>query len=290
MEKPQMRSLLTFLLACFFTYAQSAHAADEKKAQPAPAATSNTAKTVGAEKNKIEDKTTKIDSEDILSGLDYPELQVVPRASERIQMEAQRDWGSFVSLAPMAVSGISTFVTGMMNYNHFKASADTLTTTEKQSHNNQSMVSMVIGAGTLWGIYYLNGQEGYSAALNNIKRVKGNDKRSEVLRERLAEEALENSARMFKLAMTMSVAVNFAANIAIRESASEEVQTYSTISAALALLPLIMPNRFVDNYEKHLEYKRKIYTPLVSWSVAPRLALATKQSEMHSQFNLNWVY
>src|SRR4051812_9491056 len=63
-----------------------------------------------------EDKDDKAENEiaNILNSMGYPELQVVPRASERLRMEAKEERGNwFVAHWPVELSGLVTMGVGL---------------------------------------------------------------------------------------------------------------------------------------------------------------------------------
>lgn len=196
---------------------------------------------------------------DLLSGLDYPELNVVPRASERLQIEAQREGTSgWLSFWTFNVSALSTLYSGMALSGDYKN--DNATT----RNNLDLMTKTATSIGVAWLALttYYSFTRPYVKEYDRIKKIKGSDKRADLTRERFAEEALESSARLVKIFTWMSVVTNFAVNAAMIEQSTSDNNIYPIIGMLTSTLPLIFTNRYIDNYEKHQEYKRKIYAPV----------------------------
>src|SRR5207253_1315087 len=78
--------------------------------------------------------------EDILKGLDYPELQVVPRATDRMVMETQneREYG-WVAFWPYQVSSIATLMAGNRLRGNYKD--DVTTDTQKKDSDNVGLTA-----------------------------------------------------------------------------------------------------------------------------------------------------
>ena len=95
------------------------------------------------------DTKTKAETEatDILKSLDYPELQVVPRASERIRMEAKaeaRNW--WYVHWPMQLSAISTIGAGLFASSN---QADDLSDVRKEEAKTASSAAIALGSAWL---------------------------------------------------------------------------------------------------------------------------------------------
>ena len=89
------------------------------------------------------------DNLDFLDKIDYPELQVVPRASERVEGEAQveRDGGSWINQWTFILSGSTTLLSST-----FTNSAIPSQTADQ---SNGIKLAQLVGAMTLGvGIYY----------------------------------------------------------------------------------------------------------------------------------------
>lgn len=196
------------------------------------------------------------------SSLDYPELQVVPRASDRLAMESplEKDLG-LAMFWPFQLSGLATLGAGFMMKGKLKENA-----TEQERKDADFAANTAVGMGAAWiGLtYYLLSTEPYGSELAKIKKYKGSDKRTDLLRERIAEEALQKPAELIRTLTWISFITNFGATANLFDRSTKDNNLYPAIAGIMAFLPLIFKNRYIDNYEKHLEYKRKIYSPVVS--------------------------
>jgi hypothetical protein len=202
--------------------------------------------------------------EDILKGLDYPELQVVPRATDRLAMETQneKEYG-WVAFWPYQVSSIATILAGNRLRGNYKA--EFTSDQERRDSDNIGMTAMAVGIGGLGLSIYLIKSDLYGDSYKRIKAMKVTDKRSELLRERLAEEALEKPAHLINMLTTVSVTLNGLANVAVASQANADVRAYAAVGLVASFLPWMFSNRYVDNWNKQLEYKRKIYTPFIGF-------------------------
>lgn len=224
-------------------------------------------------------------SDDILKGLDYPELQVVPRATDRLLMETQneREYG-WIAFWPYQVSSIATILAGNRLRGNYKD--DSFTDQQKKDSDNVAMSALLVGGGGLALSVFLIRMDLYGDGFKRVKSVKVTDKRSELLRERLAEEAIEKPAHLINMLTTISVVSNLAANLAVSSQANGDVRNYAVIGTIAAFLPWMFSNRYVDNWQKQEEYKRKIYTPLIGYD----LQYVPKSQSFQPQLTMNWQF
>ncbi|MGE3387977.1 MAG: hypothetical protein AB7K41_14700 [Bdellovibrionales bacterium] len=243
--------------------------------------TTNTAKDT-AKADKIEKSATKAE-DDILSALDYPELQVVPRASERLQMESQleseRGWLAFW---PFNLSALMTLGVGYTLSGDYKEDAD-----DDQKNRLDFLTQAATGVGVGWmalSTYYIFTRP-YGGDAKKIRAIPGRDRRSDLLRERLAEEALEKPARLVRIFTWMSCTTNFVANAALLGRSTSGNDIYPLIGLLGSMLPLVFNNRYVENYDKHLEYKRKIYAPVAFVNLRRDYQTARYEPQMVMQWS-----
>ncbi|WP_413288362.1 hypothetical protein [Bdellovibrio sp. HCB337] len=277
-----MKRILSFGLALSLALSTNLALAQDKEKKetgsaPAPAP--------AAKKESVVIPPRETKEEDILKGLDYPELQVVPRATDRLLMETQneREYG-WIAFWPYQVSSIATILAGNRLRGNYKADVDT--DAEKKDSDNVGMAAMAVGIGGLGLSIFLIKSDLYGDSFRRVKAVKVTDKRSELMRERLAEEALEKPAHLINMLTTISVTLNLAANLAVLSQANGDVRAYAAVGVAASFLPWMFSNRYVDNWNKHLEYKRKIYTPLVGWD----LQYVPKSQQFQPQLTANWSF
>lgn len=205
------------------------------------------------------------DIADIIDNLDYPELQVVPRASERLRLEAKDEESNFLFAHwPLQLSGLSTLGVGLMSSSMQRAD---LTETMKADMKSVTTVTQAVGAGWLVAGLAMGIAKPYRSGLNRIASLNGKDERTLLLRERLAEESLERPARFIKPLITASVITNLSMNVLMGSYMTDQGRIIAGVSAVLAFLPAIFDDPVVVVYEKHLEYKKKIYGPVSSTGI-----------------------
>lgn len=214
-------------------------------------------------------------SAQVLDSLDYPELQVVPRASERLQMgasqESDRGWLTFW---PLQLSALATLATGHSLSGEYD---DGVSDTAQKEADFRTKVAIGVGAGWIAISTYYMFTRPYGKEYDKIKNLKSKDKRGELLRERLSEEALERPAKLANILIWSSFITNFAANVLLFDQSTSANNMYPAIALVMSGLPFLFGNDYVINYEKHLEYKRKIYAPVASF--APTFNTVTAKVE-----------
>lgn len=201
------------------------------------------------------------DEKGFLAGLDYPELQVVPRASERLQMEAQEERNSFLSnYWPVQISAIALVLAGSSASGKYKEPSPT----DDQKAENQlaSQMGMLIGGMWLGTTYYLDHSLSYGKALPEIRKINGKDKKSQLLKERLSEEALERPAKVATMINNLSVWSTLTLALYLNAHSSQTMPSFAGLALGLSFLPWLIDNRIIENWQKHQEYKRKIYAPI----------------------------
>lgn len=225
------------------------------------------------------------DEKGFLAGLDYPELQVVPRASERLQMESQEERNSFISSYwPVQISSLALVMAGSMGSGKYKQ--DDPTDAQKKENQFASQMGTLVGLMWLGGTYYLNHSLSYSKAIPDIKKVTGKDKKSQLLKERLSEEALERPAKIASMINNFSVWTNFFLALYINEHSKQGMPNYAGVAIGLSFLPMLIDNRIVENWEKHQEYKRKIYAPITKVD----LVVDPKSKQLTPLLGMQWRF
>lgn len=219
-------------------------------------------------KAKDDDRDEGTDREiaQILDSMGYPELQVVPRATERLRIESKIENGSWpVQHWPIEFSGLATLYVSSIASSHQR---DNLNEQDKDYAKSVQTFSQAIGAGWLIGGIVLGAQRPYRAGVRSINKYPGNDQRSDLTRERLAEEALERPAQVMNVLQHFSVASNFAINALNMAYVDEQGRIMAGLAAALAFLPYMFEDHTVAVFNKHIEYKKKIYAPIKTGSLS----------------------
>lgn len=217
---------------------------------------------------EVEDEKEPTDNNEIsqiLDGMGYPELQVVPRASERLRMEARGESSQwYFQHWTFELSGLATLGVGLTSASRQK---ENIRDSEKDSAKSLATGATVIGAGWLIGGVVFGSLRPYRKGMRSISKYTGKDDRAALTRERLAEEALERPAKTVRVLKHFSVWSNFAVNALSMSNLDQQGRITAGIAAVLAFLPYMFEDHTVVVHEKHIEYKKKIYAPLKTGSV-----------------------
>jgi hypothetical protein len=236
--------------------------AQEKKPAPVEPAKKEIVKPESKKQEILELDPENVETQ-FLNSLDYPELQVVPKASERLQMDGayESDHG-YMFFWPFHVASGTTMLVALMSKNKFKEGKED---DESFRRNADFKVNASAGLSAAWFAltYFISASQPYGSTLSKINSIKGKDKKSLLLRERLAEEAMQKPAELVKMLAYASTVTNILAAAGMMDVVSDDYNIYAGIAMLTAFMPLIFKNKYADNYEKHLEYKRKIYAPVV---------------------------
>lgn len=236
------------------------------------------------EKNDGPDRDDDVD--EILKGLDYPELQVVPRATERLQMEAEAERGAGYIINWMITVPALTTLLAASSVNHSYNPENVLTDKDRRDVDQSVQLAQVIGAtGLIAGVslpYLWGNRDGWE----RVRGVKERGKKGALLRERLAEESLEQQSHVMTLIRYGFGAANLLALAPLGTRVHPDDRAAVSVAVAVGLLPLFFPPRQVTAYRKQQEYKKKIYTPVaglgVGWN-APAKALVP-------EYRLVWTF
>ncbi len=203
---------------------------------------------------------------------DYPELSVVPRASARLQSEAQREadreWTNFL---PIQLSGLATLAAGVAAFDPSDPSAGHL--------------GIGIGAGwlVLTGVLSVTYEPYRSAYRYDVGPMPKGTIREQLAREREAEEDIKSIAAMGERLKWLSVVTNLGTSIymiaksgsnsnscvncpnsSTTSSANTTAQGFGIASAAISLFPLIFRFHWHDVAESQMDYKKRIFAPVAN--------------------------
>ena len=257
-------------------------------AQQSGASASNPPSTLTSEKKEESKSSTEASDPPIkfedLKALDYPELQVVPRASERLALEAGavRDRGVLL-LFPYITSSVLTLSSGLLVSSSLKPE---ISGTERTEALTAAKFAIGAGAVGLGMVYWFTYADNYGATLSQIRSFKNRDRRTELLKERLSEEAFERSANLINQWKWIFAITNLAASAQLTGKMNGDSNVVPGLSVAASLLPLIITTTYETNYTKQLDYKRRIYVPLTWFDYGYN----PKVSSWQPQLNAIWTF
>ena len=192
--------------------------------------------------------------------LEYPELMVTPKASERLQLESMHESkNSWLTHWPLQTSAAMTLLAGLM------VSRSDVPETRIERRDEAALGGMVVGgswlvATALLSALYNPYQESYAL----VSRVNSKTREQQLIKERMAEEGLEAPARLGKRLMYLSVISNAAVSASMLGVGGREATLVSGLAVLAAFAPMFFEYRWNDVYDKHIDYKKRIYGPLTS--------------------------
>ncbi len=208
---------------------------------------------------------------------DYPELLVTPKASDRIEREAKLESrGQFRYYWPIQVPAMATLAASALMFGSTDARKDP----DKQA----ALTGMGVGGGWLVATWLLSSQyRPYAGGVEEIAALPKGTPREQLARERAAEEAIEEAARLGTRLRWLSLLTNLGASayMATNAESKSAAQIGDVVSMALAFTPVIFTPRWNRISREQQDYKKRIFSPLASTtlirtsasSVSPALAL-----------------
>jgi hypothetical protein len=191
-------------------------------------------------------------------GENYPELMVVPKASERINIENTRTEQNFWSNhLPLHIASATTLMAGILT------SADL--DKDKDSQGIKPKIAIAVGAGWLaTSIWLQTSYRPYERAAIDIKRISATSTRNQLAAERLAEEHIDQAASLAKKIKWLSFITNAGASALTLDSAKKDgaAQGVAVLGTVTSLLPLLFPMSWEQVSDSHHSYKKKIFGPV----------------------------
>lgn len=195
--------------------------------------------------------------------LHYPELEVTPRASERLKMMVIKEKkANLFSELPMQISAMTTLTAGLLQFGNVN---------ENDDPDKKSAWTGVVVGGAWMGInYYLSNQHGlYENSYREMIQAKGQTDRDQLIRERLAEEGLKKAARLSKRLKWMSALTNAGAGAYMMTNVEKDniSELVNALSIVAAFGPLFFESERERVWRDQKSYKKKVYGPILTSSV-----------------------
>lgn len=194
--------------------------------------------------------------------LSYPELNVTPRATERIRLEIKDEAGhAWSSHMPVQLSALATLTAGLTLAGNVDKDRDEKEVSPK--------IGIAFGAAWLGATIWASMKyRPYRRAYKDLKRMKYTTQREKLTAERLAEEELSSLRTTGKRIRWFSFLTNLAASAYMYGSAEDDsdAQKISGISGLMAFAPLLFPYYWETVANEQDKYKKKIYAPV---AIAP---------------------
>jgi len=196
-------------------------------------------------------------------GYQYPELLVVPKASQRLTTLAKEENKSrFRSHFILQAPAFFTLLAGL-----------SATSMDEPQSREAGAIASGIGLGWLIGTVGLSAM--YTPYRSGQQDVAGLGEKSQeqmLAKERRAEEALYFPAYLMRRVQYISAFTNFAGAIAVTSlpEENEKVKALAGVAALMAFLPLVFDHPWIINHDQQQEYKKKIYGPVAQMTLLPQ--------------------
>ena len=205
----------------------------------------------------------------LLRSLNYPELQVTPLASQRLQQESEQENSKkWLNLAAIQISGLMTFYAGTQVDGDY----DTNLTNSQEILDNRDRVDGASAlAKTIGGAWFIGATalsafyNPYNSGFKDVKSLLNKTKQQKLIRERMAEEKLEAAGKLGRKLKYLSVFSNAVASALVMTEGQDDTKLIGALSALTAFAPLLFESQWEITAETHQNYKKKIYGPISGW-------------------------
>lgn len=196
--------------------------------------------------------------------LRYPELEVSPRASQRLAIEAKKEKNNhptFKRFIPALSS--AAFTLGASFYVGSKISDYNYDSAKEDEANQIVTIGQLTGAAWIGILSYLAyNHKPYQNGYREVAKLSSKSKSDKIARERFAEEKINEAADFSQKVAFLSTSTNLFASIALSAYAKDDAAIVSALSALVAFAPYYFTNYWQNLADKHEEYKKKIYGPV----------------------------
>ena len=204
------------------------------------------------------------------TNFEYPELSVVPRASEQIVTESNHEKDHPIKThLPLLVPATATFVTGLALLSAgTKSSEDSTNVGAKYA----PWIGMGVGA-AWWALSYavLDHLDYYGEGSSEVAKLPTKTQREQILRERRAEESIAQAGATARRLKWISIISNLGASGFMAGAAKEKTfPVYLAVTSAItAFTPLLFPHRWETVESMQQDYKKRIYAPVIGATLLP---------------------
>lgn len=195
--------------------------------------------------------------------LKYPELQVSPRASKRLFIEAKKENNNspnFNIHAPALTASVMTLASAYYLGNNIPdfADAEKVDTAKKMASAGQAIGALWIGLFTYMSYNYKPYLRGYSETKKMSKKTMSD----ELALERVAEEKFKDAAEVGRKLAFLSTVSNLTISAVMAGYGKGDTALFAGLSALISFAPYYFENYWQTVNNRHQEYKKKIYGPV----------------------------
>ncbi len=207
----------------------------------------------------------------------YPELSVVPKASEQILNQSLKEKnGSIGNHLPLLVPASMTFLAGLV-----EQISGARVDLSRPNSANQYAPWVGMGVGAAWwavSLGILNRLEIHESASKEVASLPTGTQRDQLLKERRAEEAIDKAGAIARRMKWISFGSNLLASGFMAGTAKDGNASlyFALASAATSFAPILFPHSWESLEDQHRDYKKRIYAPVagITFLKDPRSSIA----------------
>lgn len=189
----------------------------------------------------------------------YPELNVVPRASKRVYLEAKDEAGSaWTYHLPVQLASLTTLTAALMS------DKDSIDLTKDEDQLSPKVAMLVSGVWLGLTSYAALAYRPYRETYGKLKGLSGKSKRDQLLKERMAEEEINSLRRLGKRIRWASAISNMvvASNLESNLKDDTDAKVVAGLAQVVSLTSLFFTYRWEDVADEQEAYKKKIFGPV----------------------------
>ena len=198
--------------------------------------------------------------------LQYPELSVVPRATDLLNREVKNEkkrpfsrykWNQVASLLALTAS--------------YRAMAESSTDSFSTELSDVGSIGMAISGSTLLmtlglDLFY----RPYRSGLKSIRKISSKGRRGFLERQRFGEEVLREASNMSSMLNWATFLSHSAlAGEILSKTKNVDTKVISILAILGSALPVLFDNLYERNWSNYTMYKKRIYGPISGISLMP---------------------
>jgi len=187
---------------------------------------------------------------------DYPELTVIPRASETVKKEAETESkNNYLIHWAIQAPAVATLLASALH----QATPKYDDTGAKLS-SDARLTGFMVSAGWIVGTLGLSAfYHPYQSSLSELGKQGGSSARDQLLRERMAEHGLKAASRVGTLLRYASGITLIGANVFLLAEADGQHKAFPAVAAGLSLVSLFWCHPWERNYREQMSYRKRVY-------------------------------
>jgi len=190
--------------------------------------------------------------------LNYPELTVTPRASDRLKIEANIERRTRLQThLSIQGSALITVVASLIESSNVDRGKD--------PKAQAPTAGLMIGGGWLAATFALSAfYLPYGSNYNDLRGLPTATVRDQLTRERLAEEALQRAAKLGKVMRWTAGLTNLGASFFLLSKANVNTIAFpvSAVAVVGSLIPIVFSHTWEQVWTQQQDYKKRIYAPV----------------------------